>query len=246
MASSSSGSTTESSQSSFIVSLFSSSVATKIVIGITGLALFIYLITHIAGNLLIFLGPTAFNQYSHTLVSNPLIPVIEIGLLAIFLIHIYKAVRMFLGNQQARPVAYVQKRSAGARSRKSLASTTMIVSGLWLLIFVIIHVKQFKYGADYVESGSGYRDLYRLEMENFSNPLLVVFYVLSMFIVGSHLWHGVASAFQSLGASDSSDVGEEGTWTALVLKGGKVAAVLIAGAFIVIAIWAHVIGRHQS
>src|SRR5437016_3974305 len=126
---------------------FGSSVGTKIVIGSTGLALFVYLITHIAGNLLIFLGPTIFNQYSHTLISNPLVPVIEIGLALIFIIHIYKTVRMFLNNQQARPVPYVRKKRAGRPSRKSFASSTMIFSGLWLLVFVAIHVKQFKYGA---------------------------------------------------------------------------------------------------
>jgi succinate dehydrogenase / fumarate reductase cytochrome b subunit len=194
----------------------------------------------------VFFGPTVFNQYSHMLLSNPLIPVIEIGLVVIFLIHIYKTVRMFLSNQQARPVAYVEKKWVGPPSRKSIASTTMIVSGLWLLVFVIIHVKQFKYGTEYVAPGSGYRDLYRLEMENFSNPLLVFFYILSMFVVGSHLWHGIASAFQSIGAASGRDA-ENGTWRAVLLKGGKVAAVLIAGGFIVIviAIWAHMTGAQS-
>src|SRR4051812_25443600 len=127
------------------ITAFGSSVGTKIVIGLTGLALFLYLITHIAGNLLVFLGPGIFNQYSHTLLSNPLIPVIEIGLVIIFAIHVYKTVGMFRANQQARPVGYARKKSAGPPSRKSVASSTMIVSGLWLLLFVIIHVKQFKY-----------------------------------------------------------------------------------------------------
>jgi succinate dehydrogenase / fumarate reductase cytochrome b subunit len=213
------------------ISAFGSSVGTKIIIGLTGLALFLYLITHIAGNLLVFLGPTIFNQYSHTLLSNPLIPVIEIGLVIIFAIHVYKTVRMFLANQQARPVRYVRKKYAGRPSRKSLASSTMIVSGLWLLLFVIIHVKQFKYGAEYVNS-AGIRDLYRLEMENFASPLLVAFYVLSMIIVGSHLWHGVSSAFQSLG-------GDNAKWTPRLLTAGKAVALLLAGGFIFIALWAH-------
>ena len=91
------------------ISAFGSSVGTKILVGLTGLALFLYLITHIAGNLLVFLGPTIFNKYSHALLSNPLIPVIEIGLALIVIIHVYKTVRMFLSNQQARPVGYVQK-----------------------------------------------------------------------------------------------------------------------------------------
>ena len=60
--------------------VFSSSVGTKLLIGATGLALFLYLITHIAGNLLVFAGRDTFNNYSHMLLSNPLIPVIEIGL----------------------------------------------------------------------------------------------------------------------------------------------------------------------
>src|SRR5262245_57528829 len=86
-----------------------SSIGTKIVIGITGLALFLYLLVHIAGNLVIFFGSSIFNRYAHTLESNPLIPVIEIGLLLVFLIHVYKTVKMYLSNQQARPVRYAQK-----------------------------------------------------------------------------------------------------------------------------------------
>jgi len=41
--------------------VFDSSVGTKILIGITGLALFVYLVIHVAGNLLVFLGPAFFN-----------------------------------------------------------------------------------------------------------------------------------------------------------------------------------------
>jgi succinate dehydrogenase / fumarate reductase cytochrome b subunit len=214
--------------------VFDSSVGTKILVGLTGLALAVYLVVHIAGNLIVFLGPEIFNEYSHALLSNPLIPIIEIGLLAIFLVHIYKTVRMYLANRQARPIAYAQKRYAGKPSRKTFASTTMIFSGLWLLIFVIIHVRTFKYGPAY-DAGDGVRDLYRLEMENFSNPLVVAFYVISMIVVGSHLWHGASSAFQSLGVDNPR-------WTPRLLAAGKAFAVLIAGGFIVIALWAHLAG----
>ena len=72
--------------------VFSSSVGTKLLIGLTGLALFAYLILHLAGNLLIFAGPETFNEYSHALISNPLVVPIEIGLLLIFLLHVYKTV----------------------------------------------------------------------------------------------------------------------------------------------------------
>lgn len=217
------------------LSAFGSSVGTKLLIGLTGLALFIYLIVHIAGNIIVFAGRDTFNNYSHALLSNPLIPLIEIVLLVIFLVHIYKTVTMYLANQQARPVKYQRKKPAGSPSRKTFSSTTMIVSGLWLLVFVVIHVKQFKYGTEYAAPGTGVRDLYRLEMENFSNPLLVGFYVLSMFVVGSHLWHGISSALQSLGA-------DQPRWTPRALVAGKLFAILVATVFIVIALWAHFVG----
>ncbi len=216
------------------IRVFDSSVGSKLLIGLTGLALFLYLITHIAGNALVFLGADIFNQYAHTLISNPLIPVIEIGLLLIFLMHVYKTIRMVIRNRAARPVAYVVKQPAGRPSRKTLASSTMILSGLWLLVFVVLHVQAFKYGAEY-EAAGGVRDLYRLEMENFRSPLVVGFYVLSMVVVGSHLWHGASSSLQSLGA-------DHPRWTPAFLALGKAAAVIIAGGFIVIALWAHFFG----
>ena len=214
--------------------LFSSSVGTKILIGITGVALVLYLVIHIAGNLIVFLGPAAFNKYAYTLEGNPLLPIIEIGLLLVFLIHIFKTVRMFLANQGLRPVRYAQKKYAGRPSRKTFASSTMIVSGLWLLAFLIVHVKTFRFSPE-VEWPAGGRDLYLLEMQAFTNPLVVAFYVISMVIVGSHLWHGVSSACQSLGLDNPA-------WTRFILPAGKVIAVLIAAGFIVIAVWAHLNG----
>ena len=216
--------------------VFSSSVGSKILIGVTGLALFLYLILHIAGNLMVFLGPRVFNEYSHTLLSNPVIYPVEIGLLLIFLLHVYKTATMYLANQRARPTQYVKKKPAGSPSRKTFASSTMIVSGLWLLLFVIIHVRTFKYGTEYAAPGSGIRDLYRLEMETFASPLTVGLYVLSMLVVGSHLWHGIASGVQSLGADPPR-------WTPRLLVASRAIAALIAGGFIVIALWAHFAGR---
>jgi succinate dehydrogenase cytochrome b subunit len=179
---------------------FSSSVGTKLLIGVTGLALFAYLILHLAGNALVFAGPDVFNEYSHRLISNPLIIPIEIGLLLIFVLHIYKAGRNWLHNHDARPVGYERKEYARHTSRKSFASSTMIVSGLIALLFVIVHVKQFKFGAWYqTVSDNPIRDLYRTEMEVFTQPAWVIFYMICTAIVGLHLRHGIASGFQSLG-----------------------------------------------
>jgi succinate dehydrogenase / fumarate reductase cytochrome b subunit len=164
-------------------------------------------------------------------VRNPLLPVIEIALLLVFLIHVYKTIRNFLGNQHARPVRYVEKKYAGRPSRKSVASSTMIVSGLWLLAFLVIHVKAFRFSPEY-DWPAGGRDLYRQEMNNLSNPIVVGFYVLSMVVVGSHLWHGISSAVQSLGLVHP-------VWTPRVLGAAKIFAVAVSGTFIVIAIWVY-------
>jgi succinate dehydrogenase / fumarate reductase cytochrome b subunit len=214
------------------IGVFATSVGTKILIGITGLALFLYLVIHIAGNLLVFFGPEVFNRYAYTMeVRNPVLPAIEIALLLVFLVHIYKTVRMFIGNQSARPARYAQKKYAGRPSRKSFASSTMIVSGLWLLMFLLLHVKAFRFSPEYEWHGGG-RDLYRQELDALANPLVAGFYVLSMVVVGSHLWHGISSSLQSLGV-------DHPVWTPRVLTAGKIAATLIAGAFMVIAVWAY-------
>ena len=210
----------------------SSSVGTKIVIGLSGLFLILYLLIHVGGNLLVFFGPRVFNTYAYNMeVRNPTLPILEIVILVGFLIHIFKTVKMYIANAAARPVSYVKKERAGYTSRKSFASSTMIFGGLWIVVFLIIHVKAFRFSPE-IEWPGGGRDLYQQEMAVFANPLMVVFYIVSMLVVGSHLWHGVASAFQSLGLVHAR-------WTPRLLVLSKVLAVLIAGAFIVIAVWAY-------
>lgn len=212
--------------------VFSSSVGTKLLIGATGLLLVFYLILHLAGNLLIFAGQNTFNEYSHTLISNPLIVPAEIGLAVIFLIHVYKTVRMWISNQAARPVRYEKKAWAGHTSRKTIASSTMIYSGLSLFLFVLIHLKQFKFGAWYTIGDPPVRDLYRLETEVFTSPVWVAVYVVCMALVGLHLRHGISSAFQSIGA-------DHPLYTRRLLIWGAILAVLIGAGFAVIPVWVY-------
>ena len=213
--------------------LLSSSVGTKLLIGLTGLALFAYLILHLAGNALIFAGPETFNEYSHALISNPLILPIEIALLAIFLLHVYKAVTNYVANRAARPAGYTMKKYAGHTSRKSVASSTMIWSGLVIFFFIIVHVRQFKYGAWYQTAGaSPIRDLARTEFEVFSHPVWVAFYVVCTLLVGLHLRHGISSGFQSLGL-------DHPVYTRRLTIWGVVFAVIIGGGLAFIPVWVY-------
>lgn len=212
--------------------VFSSSVGTKMLIGATGLLLFAYLLLHLAGNLLVFAGQDTFNEYSHTLISNPLTVPVEIGLALVFALHVYKTIRMWLGNQRARGIDYEKKTWAGHTSRKSLASTTMIWTGLITFVFVGIHLAQMKYGAWYQIGDPAIRDLYRTELEVFASPLWVAVYVVCTILIGLHLRHGISSAFQSLGA-------DHPVYTRRLVVIGTILAILIGGGFAIIPIWVY-------
>jgi succinate dehydrogenase / fumarate reductase cytochrome b subunit len=215
----------------------SSSIGSKFLIAFTGLSLLVFLIAHLAGNLLFIAGPAAFNEYSHKLVSNPLIYVAELGLVAVFLLHIVKTIGVFAGSYAARPQGYAKKKWAktkNERSRKSASSSTMIVTGTITLLFVVTHLATFKFGT-YYEAPDGIRDLYRLQLAVFSNPGYVAFYIVSIGVIVFHLWHGVSSAMQSFGIDSP-------TWTPRVRWMGRGLAVSIGLGFAILPIYTFILG----
>ena len=218
-------------------SFFSSSVGSKILIALSGLSLVGYMVMHLAGNLLIFASPDLFNHYGDKLIHNPLLIPAELALLALFLLHVGKTVALWFGSNDARPVGYQVKKWADHTSRKSWASTTMILTGSFLFVFVLLHLATFKYGPHYESpTAPGVRDLYRLEVEVFSHPGQVVFYVIGMIVVGFHLWHGSSSAFQSLGAGAPQAAQK-------IRVAGWILAVIVAVGFLAIPIWLYFGGR---
>ena len=135
----------------------------------------------------------------------------------------------------ARPEAYKKTGSAGQPSRKSISSQTMIYGGVILLVFVVIHIKTFKYGPGVNEGyvmmidGQPIRDLFRLAVEVFSKPAYVIWYMISMIVLGFHLRHGAWSMFQSLGLNRPG-VSKVLYWLALLF------AVIMAFGFLIIPI----------
>lgn len=198
--------------------------------GASGLLLLAFLAVHVAGNLTLFAGPDVFNGYSHHLTSNPLIYVAELGLLVLFVAHLVSGLIVTATNRTARPVRYAVKRRAGGKSHKSLASSTMILSGVFMIAFVPLHLWTFKWGPQYASAvDPAVRDLHRLVIEEFHEPLEVVWYVGAMLIIGFHLWHAFGSGFASLGVDDRG-------W---LRRTGHVLAVAITVGFVVvpIAVW---------
>lgn len=176
-----------------------SSIVKKQAMAVTGLLLCGFLVTHLAGNMLIIISPDAFNLYAYTLTSNPLIYVAEAILAALFLAHIAMAMKLTIENKKARPERYFLKKPTGRGS--TFASSTMPYTGAITLIFLIIHLINFKFGPLYMTEVDGIemRDLYRTVVEYFASPLSVLWYIIAMISLGIHLSHGVWSAFQSLG-----------------------------------------------
>jgi succinate dehydrogenase / fumarate reductase cytochrome b subunit len=204
-----------------LVSLLGTGIGRKVLMAATGLLLIGFLVAHLAGNLLIFVGPTAFNHYSHNLISNPLIYVAEAGLLLLFVAHLVSGLAVTWSNRAARPVAYHKTARAGHTSHKTLASTTMILSGLIVLAFVPLHLETFKFGPHYDWAAEpGVRDLHRLVLDVFQSPLYVAWYVVAMTVIGFHLWHGFGSGFESLGLAYNKPLRRFGQVLAVVLSGG--------------------------
>lgn len=215
----------------------SSSVGSKLLIAFTGLSLVVFLIGHLAGNLLFLAGPDAFNHYSHALISNPLVYVAEAGILGVFVLHVFKALLGFASNRSARPQRYAVKtwvKTKNAASRKSLASTTMVVTGAITLIFAVTHLATFKFGT-YYETPDGMRDLYRLQLEIFANPAYVVFYMAAMAVLFFHLWHGVTSAAQTFGLDSPA-------WTPRILFVGRALSLVLGAGFFILPIATFVVG----
>lgn len=180
---------------------FTSSIGKKQIMALTGFGLLGFTFTHMAGNLLLFLGGDSFNYYAHQLISNKFIYVAEAGLAGLFLLHIVLAILLRLQNMAARPVSYYVK--TRTTRGETFASMTMPATGMIILLFLIIHLINFKYGSYYETTidGETVRDLYRTVVEYFANPVYVAWYVFAMLALGLHTSHGVKSAFQTWGAN---------------------------------------------
>jgi succinate dehydrogenase / fumarate reductase cytochrome b subunit len=181
---------------------FSSSIGKKLIMGITGLFLILFLIVHVFLNSLIFFndGGVTFNTGAHFMANNWIIRAGEIVLFVGLLAHIYQGFRLTFENQAARPVKYA---AYNGKANSKWYSRSMGLLGTLLLIFLIVHLANFwvvsRFTGIPTEDALGQEDLYAVMVKAFQNPLIVLLYVLSMFSLAYHLLHGFASAFQTLG-----------------------------------------------
>lgn len=185
----------------WVTKAFSSSIGKKIVMAITGLGLCGFLVVHLGGNLLLYVGAEKYNNYAHALHAQEiLLLVAEVGLLVLFLGHIWLALTTNAENAAARPTDYAMRQSKqdeGPFARP--ASAVMMVTGAVVLVFLLVHLSDFRL----------FELRHRSDIENpepfikalviLRDPISALVYVVGSIVLGYHVLHGFQSAFQTLG-----------------------------------------------
>ncbi|MBN8554993.1 MAG: succinate dehydrogenase cytochrome b subunit [Deltaproteobacteria bacterium] len=197
----------------------------------TGMALALFLLLHVVGNLVILIDPIQFNHYAHSLAENPLLLPAEFGLIAILLIHIGIAIQLTRANRAARPIPYAVRQNTG-RSRRWWGSSNMGITGTFVLIFIIYHLWHFKFGQviPTTQGGVEMRDLAATVKGEFSEWPEVTIYIVAMILIMMHLLHGFRSAFETLGIVRSR-------WDKVFLIFTKGYVIAVMGGFILIPLW---------
>ena len=171
-----------------------SSVGKKIIMSLTGIFLCTFLVEHLAGNLLLLKndGGEAFDAYAHFMGGNPIVRTLEIGLMALILLHIVNGTRIWLSNRRARGKNYT---SYKLDENTTFQSRMMAVSAALVLLFLVVHLRKFWVPARFLNEQS----ISSLVYSTFQQPFYVVFYLGALLVLSYHLRHGFQSAFQTLG-----------------------------------------------
>lgn len=225
-----------------------STVGSKVVVALTGLGLTGFVIVHMVGNLKIFNGPDAINGYAYFLKHElgAFLWAARLGLLALFVGHVVLALKLKARSAAARPVGYVAHRTAQA----SIASRTMLWTGIVILLFLLLHLAHYTFGyvheavgpdgqaVNYLDlrDAKGQHDVYSMTVAGFTTPWLSITYLVCQVLIGVHLSHGIQSTFQTLGLKGTRFA------PAWVWLGYTVAGLVVVGnCAIVVAVWTGVI-----
>ncbi len=183
------------------IGFYQATIGKKVVMAVTGVILFGYVLAHLIGNLQIYSpDPTQINGYAHFLHSHPLLLwIARCALLTAVIMHIVASVQLWSLKQKARPQSYVKKDDLPA----SYAARTMIWSGPIIAAFVIFHVLHLTMGSvlPLHTLPDGDMDVRSNVIAGFQNPAVAIFYIVAMAMLCMHLYHGLWSMFQSLGVN---------------------------------------------
>jgi len=213
--------------------LFQSSIFRKQVVAATGLLMVLFVILHLAGNLLIYFGPEVFNGYSEKLHAIPeLLWVARIILIAAFFIHVWFTVLLVMENSEARYQQYAV--TASKQTDKSFARKYMFYTGALTFFVLFVHLYHFTFqshdGPKTELGGAGELGLYGLVWNTFSNFGVVILYIAFVGGVGLHLNHGIQSMFQTVGINHER-------YMPMIVKASRAIGIIVAAGFATIPIY---------
>lgn len=218
-----------------------SSIGQKLLMALTGIFLMLFLIVHLLGNLKLLKddGGDAFNAYAYFMTHNPLIMTVSYLLYAGILLHAWRGIVIWQQNRAARGNAKYAVQFVRPQER---ASRNMVWLGVIILVFILLHMYQFwlqmKLGNVEMVTVKDYdhpvKNLYKPVKLAFENPVYVIIYVVSMYVIGVHLWHGFWSSFQTLGLNHRK-------YTPLIKTVGYVYSIAVPLLFAVIPVWMYFI-----
>lgn len=182
--------------------LFTSSIGKKILMALTGFFLIIYLIVHAAINALIFYndGGEIFNRVAYFMLHNYFIRFLEIGLFAVFVLHIIQGLLLWKQNRASRKIDYEKKRFP---KEIKWYSRYMGWLGTFILLFLVMHLYQFwGHTKDELYFHGPVINLYEQMKEIFTNPVWFTLYMIGLASLLFHLLQGFQSAFQTFGINN--------------------------------------------
>jgi succinate dehydrogenase / fumarate reductase, cytochrome b subunit len=217
----------------WFLDLFSNSLGRKLMMALTGLFLITFITVHLIGNLQLLHNDQgkAFNVYAYFMTTNPLIKTVAYVNYSLILAHIVWALLLTRNNKTARGS---EGYAIGGKA-SHWTSRNMGILGTFILIFLVIHMKQFWYEMHWGNiglvnyEGKEYKDLYQVVSLAYNEVWYVAIYVFSMLVLSFHLWHGFASAFQTLGLNHMK-------YNPVINFVGKAYAIIVPALFAIIPI----------
>ncbi len=190
------------------IPISSTSIGKKVLMALSSIVLFLYVVGHLVGNLKIFFGPDPFNDYAEWLrvAGSPLFPdegllwIARVILLAALFVHVGVYVQLWRQKRRARTVGY---RTFDPQVF-SWMSRAMMWGGLAILLFVIFHVLHLTTGHITPDPAAGFQrhDPYENIIAGFSLWWVSGIYVIGVLALGMHLYHGLWSGMQTLGMNN--------------------------------------------
>ncbi|MEN8174231.1 MAG: succinate dehydrogenase cytochrome b subunit [Pseudomonadota bacterium] len=211
--------------------LINTTIGRKLLVATSGIVLVLFLLGHLMGNLTIYLGSDALNAYAHWLQSSPVLWLVRAIMLAVVLIHVVLALRVFRENLAARTQPYQHHDSRWLW----LFRKRMIISGMVVLVFIIGHILHLTGGVGIEQlfrlvDARGHADVYNRVVGSFQSPWLASSYVVAMLFVSVHLKHSVRALFQTLGVYHENFFGffELLSWVVAIVIGAGLVSIPLA------------------